>query len=73
MVYLRRFLSQIAEMRMNVAPSDPDTTSLNLARLNLKLCRLVLKHSSIQNAKIIVFFSLGQIQILQSLTHSTGM
>ena len=31
MIYLRRFISQIAEMRMNVALSDPDITSLNLA------------------------------------------
>ena len=30
-VYLRRSLTQIAEMRVNVAQSDPDTTSLNLA------------------------------------------
>ena len=72
-VYLRRCLSQIAEMRVNVALSDPDTTSLNLARSNVKLCKFQLKHSSVQNAKNIVFFSLGQIQRLRSLTHSTGM
>ena len=30
MVYLRRFLSRIAEMRMNVALCDPDTTSFDL-------------------------------------------
>ena len=73
MVYLKRFLSQIADMRMNVALSDPDTKSHNLARSNLKLFRFVSKHSSVQNAKIIVFFWLGQMQILRSLTHSTGM
>ena len=67
MVYLRRFLSKIAEMRMNVALSDPDTTSLNLARSNLKLCRFLLKHSSVQNVKIIVFFSLGQITNIKKL------
>ena len=73
MVYLRRFLSKIAEMRVNLALSDPDTTSLNLARSNVKLCKFELKHSSVQNAKNIVFFSLGRIQRLRSLTHSTGM
>ena len=72
-VYLRRCLSQIAAMRVNVALSDPDTTSLNLARSNVKLCKFHLKHSSVQNAKNIVFISLGQIQRLRSLTHSTGM
>ena len=73
MVYLRRFLSKIAEMRVNFALSDPDTTSLNRARSNVKLCKFELKHSSVQNAKNIVFFSLGRIQRLRSLTHSTGM
>ena len=38
-------------MRVNVALSDPDTTSLNLARSNVKLCKFQLKHSSVQNAK----------------------
>ena len=51
MFYLRRLLSQIAEMRMNVALSEPDTTSLNLSRSNVKLCRFVLKHPSVQIAK----------------------
>ena len=61
-------------MLVNVALSDPDTTSpLNLARSNVELCKFELKHSSVQNAKNIVFFSLGQIQRLRSLTHSTGM
>ena len=50
-------------MRVNVALSDPDTTSLNLARSNVKLCKFQLKHSSVQNAKNIVLISLGQIQI----------
>ena len=31
MVYLRRFISQIAEMLIDVTPSDPDTTPFNLA------------------------------------------
>ena len=70
MVYLRSFLSEIAEMRVNVALSDRDT---RLAWSNVKLCRFVFKHSSVQNAKTIVFFSLGQIQRLRALTHSTGM
>ena len=50
-------------MRVNVALSDPDTTSLNLARSNVKLCKFQLKHSSVKNAKNIVFISLGQIRI----------
>ena len=54
-VYLR-CLSQIAEMRVNVALSDPDTTSLNLARSTAKLCKFELKHSSVQNAKNKVLF-----------------
>ena len=36
---------------MNVALFDPDTTSLNLTWSNVKLCRIALKHSSVQNAK----------------------
>ena len=42
-------------MRVNVALSDPDTTSLNLARSNVKLCKFELKYSSVQNAKNISF------------------
>ena len=54
-VYLRRCLSQIAEMRVNVALSNPDTTSRNLARSNVKLCKFELKHSSFRNAKNFLF------------------
>ena len=41
MIYLRRFISQIADMRMNVALSDPDTTSKTLKRAKFKTVKLV--------------------------------
>ena len=59
---------------MNVAPSDPDTTSLNLAWSNVKLRRICVKTlKRTKCRKVSLFFSLGQIQRLRSLSHSTGM
>ena len=59
---------------MNVALSDPDTTSLNLPWSNVKLCRICVKTLKRTKCKIVkLFFSLGQIQRLRSLSHSTGM
>ena len=50
MVYLRRFLSQIAEMRMNVALSDPDTMSLDLIESQtMQICVKTLKRTKCKN------------------------
>ena len=41
-VYLRRFISQITEVRMNVVLSEPHIKSRNIAWSNFKLCKFVL-------------------------------
>ena len=38
MVYLRRFLFQIAEMRENIALSDPDTASCLIECQTMQIC-----------------------------------